>query len=439
MNILNVLPHSKEAEIAVLGGLINNSNYLNEVQAIVVSDDFYVDTHKIIFEVLNNLEQKEIKIDILSIVEELKEINKLEKVTISYIAQLQNSFLVGTNVIYYAECIKKSSTKRKLISIGRQLVDKGFKEDMDPKEIIDFTQDEIYSVQVNSQKDMTPIDLCIENAISDMEASYLNGGGLLGLTTGFKSLDKASSGLVKGDLIILAARPSMGKTALALNIGFNSAEKGSKVAIFSLEMTKEQLIHRSISSKALIDLNKVRKGILEDDEWVKLTNIASFLSELPISIDDKSGITLNDIKAKCKKLKQSQGLDVVIIDYLQLIQGDKDTTVREQEIAKISRGLKVLAKDLEITIIALSQLSRAPEQRTDHRPILSDLRESGSIEQDADTVIFLYRDEYYNAETEDRNIAEVIYSKNRNGEVGTAKLIWIGKYQKFAEIDMIHR
>ncbi|WP_368240459.1 replicative DNA helicase [Clostridium paraputrificum] len=434
MNDTRQLPHSIEAEQAALGCIINYKSQLALAEDVLKDDDFYWDKHKRIFSTIKALSRKDMNIDLITLLNELKVSDSIDKCGgVSYITELATNTVFSSNVESYVKIIKDKSDRRNLIRAGRELISKSY-EESEVESIIFTVEDKIYKV-INSKESEDILDMgqSVEKVLTRIENNYCNGGKILGNTTGFKEIDNTISGLQKGDFIIVAARPSMGKTAFALNIG-QHASKGASVGIFSLEMTTEQLMERLISSRSLVEFGKIKTGKLDEAEFRKITDAANVLAKRKIFIDDKS-TNLSDIKAKCRNLKIKEGLDVVIIDYLQLIEISDKTNSREQEIAKISRELKKLAKKLEITIVALSQLSRAPEQRTDHKPILSDLRESGSIEQDADVIFMLYRDEYYNKESEEKNIAEVIINKNRNGETKTIKLGWIGQYQRFATLD----
>ena len=434
MNDTRQLPHSIEAEQAALGCIINYKSQLALAEDVLKDDDFYWDKHKRIFSTIKALSRKDMNIDLITLLNELKVSDSIDKCGgVSYITELATNTVFSSNVESYVKIIKDKSDRRNLIRAGRELISKSYEEG-EVESIVSTVEDKIYKV-INSKESEDIIDMgqSVEKVLTRIENNYCNGGKILGNTTGFKEIDNTISGLQKGDFIIVAARPSMGKTAFALNIG-QHASKGASVGIFSLEMTTEQLMERLISSRSLVEFGKIKTGKLDEAEFRKITDAANVLAKRKIFIDDKS-TNLSDIKAKCRNLKIKEGLDVVIIDYLQLIEISDKTNSREQEIAKISRELKKLAKKLEITIVALSQLSRAPEQRTDHKPILSDLRESGSIEQDADVIFMLYRDEYYNKESEEKNIAELIINKNRNGETKTIKLGWIGQYQRFATLD----
>ena len=426
------LPQSLEAEQALLGCLINCPSEFVEIEDLVFPDDFYYSKHKELFIALKELSKKDSAIDFVTILEELKTSNKLTAVGgVTYITELSN-YICTSNIKSYIDILKDKSNRRALIKVARKTIQNAYSEDLE--KVTEEIEDSVYKINNNCENtNFNEIGQVVEDTLKQIEINYQNGGKILGISTGYKDLDNTISGLQKGDFIIVAARPSMGKTAFALNIA-QYASKGANVGIFSLEMTKEQLAQRMISARCLIEFEKIKTGNLTDKEFEKMATGINEISSRHIFIDDES-TTLASIKAKAKWLKNRKGLDVIMIDYLQLIESTEKSASREQEVSKISRELKKLAKQLNITVIALSQLSRAPEQRSDHRPILSDLRESGSIEQDADIILMLYRDEYYNKETDDKNIADVIINKNRNGEVKTIKLGWLGQYQRFAELD----
>lgn len=430
---INEMPKNIELEQALLGELITNSFLLNRVKGTLKVDDFYLMHHQTIYKVLCEMNDNEMSIDLVTFIAYIKTRNLIEKCnSISYVSELATNSISSENVKEYANIIKELSSRRKLIVLGKKLVVDSASKDI--SKLINSTEDELYTIaQDKKENSIVSIKDALTEALEKMEENYKNNGNILGETTGYRDIDKTIGGLVKGDFIVVAARPSMGKTAFALNIG-QYASKNSKVAMFSLEMTTNQLTNRLISARCLIEFEKIKTGKLSDEEFAKIMKGSSELTNRNIVIEDNA-TTLNDIVTKCTNIKIKQGLDVVIIDYLQLIEVAERTSSREQEIAKVSRTLKKLAKKLNITIIALSQLSRAVEQRADHRPTLSDLRESGAIEQDADIIMMLYRDEYYNKESERKGIAEVIINKNRNGEVKTINLAWIGQYQRFATLD----
>lgn len=436
MEELKALPSSIETEQVLLGCLINETSSFIEADEIIDEEDFYLNKHKQIYRTIKEIINKGSSADLVTISESLKKDNLLSECGgITYLSQLSSAAIGYSFLKNYIKIIKEKSARRKLILAGQKLIQSGFEADIDTT--IEETENKLFDILSSKSNDIVSVQEAVEMSFSTLEERYKVKGKLRGLSTGFHEIDKLSSGLRKTDFIVIAARPSMGKTAFALNIG-QAASKFGSVAIFSIEMAREQLMDRFLSARCLIDFNKITDGDLSDNQWGKILNEAALLKKRKLFIDDKARM-LNDIKAKCRKLKMQQGLDVAIIDYLQLIRTNKKTSSREQEVSYISQELKALAKELDITVIALAQLSRAPEQRLDHRPILSDLRESGSIEQDADIIHFLYRDEYYNKETEDRNIAEVITAKNRNGITKTTKLAWIGQYQRFGTLDVIHR
>jgi len=422
----------------VLGCVISSVDKLLEVELILLADDFYVDKHKKIYEIVISLFNRRVGIDLVTVLEEIRKKGLLDRCGgVTYITELATSYFASTNVIDYANIVKDKANRRRLIKTSKRLLESAYEEE-NIKSIIDKAENELYQVSSNQNtSESVTIYKTIEHTLIALEERYKNGGKLVGQSTGFSDLDKITCGLIKKDLIIIAARPSMGKTAFALNVG-QAVSKSANVAIFSLEMSKEQLTDRLLAAQCLVEYLKIKTGKLNDKEFEEISMGANELAKRKLVLDDTTTL-LSDIKAKCRKLKIQNGLDLVIIDYLQLIRTTLNTTNREQEVSHISRELKALAKELNLTMIALSQLSRAPEQRADHRPMLSDLRESGSIEQDADVIHFLYRDEYYNKESEDKNIAEIITGKNRNGQTATTKLAWLGQYQRFGNLDAIGR
>ncbi|ATD55424.1 replicative DNA helicase [Clostridium chauvoei] len=427
-------PQNIQAEQVVLGCIINDKEKLQEVEDVLTVEDFYLDKHRVIYESIKILSHKEIDVDLITLLEELNSKGIIEKCGgVNYVTEISSAAIYNDNVFNYTQIVKDKADRRKLIKAGRELIEKSY-EDNEIQEVVNGIEDKLYQAISKDSGNIISASDAVDEVLKQIEESYKNGGKITGKTTGFKELDTCLSGLQKGDFIVVAARPSMGKTAFALNIG-QYASKEAKVGIFSLEMPRSQLMQRLISSRCLVEFQNIKTGKLNTEQFGKIAIAANEIAKRSIYIDDES-ISIADIKSQCRNLKKKKGLDVVIIDYLQLIESLDKNYSREQEIAKISRELKKMAKKLDITVIALSQLSRAPEQRADHRPMLSDLRESGSIEQDADVIMFLYRDEYYNKESEEKNIAEVIVGKNRNGEVKTIKLGWVGQYQRFAPLDI---
>lgn len=427
-------PHSLEAEQSVLGAMIIDKEAIYTAVEWLRPEDFYKEANKEIFEAILSLFNRSEPVDIITLSEELKKRGTLENVGgVSYLTDLSGGVATTSNVKYYCEIVKEKSTLRRLIKTCDEIITKSYENSQDVNSIIEEAEKGIFDItQGRNKESFHPINKVLLDSFSKIEELAANQGELTGLTTGFIDIDNKLSGLQKSDLILLAARPSMGKTALGINIATNAAIKaGASVAIFSLEMSKEQLVNRMLSSVAHVDLQKIISGRLNEDEWIRIIEAMAPLSKAKVFIDDTPGISLMEMKAKCRKLKMEKGLDLVLIDYLQLMQLDSKYENRQQEISAISRGLKGLAKEMDCPVLALSQLSRAPELRADHRPILSDLRESGAIEQDADVVMFLYRDEYYHEDSEKKNIGEVIIAKHRNGPTGTVELVWKKEFTKF--------
>lgn len=430
-------PHNDDAEKSVLGSILLDKDALYEVLEILKPEDFYSEMHKEIYSAVIELYRKSQPVDILTVSEELKKRKSLEMVGgRAYIALLSTVVPSTSNAGEYAKIVAEKAVLRRLIGTASDIIEKGYQEKMESSEVLDFAERGIFEIaQSRQSKDFALIkDVLWENISKIDEMSKLE-GNITGLTTGFIDLDARTSGLQKSDLIMLAARPSMGKTAFALNIAQQAAIKSkARVLIFSLEMSRGQLGQRMLSMESRIEMQKLKTGTLERKDWDQIHIALDTLSKTSIYIDDTPGITAMEIKNKCRRLKAEKGLDLVVIDYLQLMSFEGRAESRQQEITALSRFLKQLAREMDCPVIVLSQLSRAPEQRNDHRPILSDLRESGSIEQDADIVMFLYRDEYYNPETTDKpNICEVNIAKQRSGPTGSIELTWLGKYTRFVD------
>lgn len=439
MDLVKIPPQDIEAEQAVLGSMLTDQDAVIAAIEVLKEDDFYREDNKIIYTALLNIYNRAEPIDIITLKSELSSMGKLEAVGgLEYIAQLPDKVPTTANVERYVKIVEEKSMLRNLVKTANEIINLGYDETENVEDIMDVAEKKIFDVmQRKNSKGYTPIKDILIDSFTQLENLYNQKGSITGVPSGFVELDRKTAGLHGSELILIAARPAMGKTAFALNIGTYAATRaGCPVAIFSLEMSKEQLANRILCSEALVDSNKVRTGELEDEEWGKLAQTSGELSTAEIYVDDTPGISVMEIRAKCRKLKLEKNIGLVIIDYLQLIQGSgKRGASREQEIAEISRSLKILAKELNVPVIALSQLSRAVEGRPDHRPMLSDLRESGSIEQDADIVMFLYRDDYYNENSEKKNIAEVIIAKQRSGSTGTVELAWLGSYTKFANLE----
>lgn len=430
-------PHSDDAEKSVLGSILLDKDALYEVLEILKTEDFYNEMHKEIYSAVIELYRKNQPVDILTVSEELKKRKSLDMVGgRAYIALLSTVVPSTSNAGEYAKIIGEKAVLRRLIGTASDIIEKGYQEKMESAEVLDFAERGIFEIAQSRQtKDFALIkDVLWDNIAKIDEMSKLE-GNITGLPTGFMDLDARTSGLQKSDLIMLAARPAMGKTAFALNIAQQAAIRGkAKVLIFSLEMSRDQLGQRMLSMESRIEMQKLKTGNLERKDWDQIHIALDTLSKTSIYIDDTPGITAMEIKNKCRRLKAEKGLDLIVIDYLQLMNFEGRSESRQQEISALSRFLKLLAREMDCPVIVLSQLSRAPEQRQDHRPILSDLRESGSIEQDADIVMFLYRDEYYNPETTDKpNICEVNIAKQRSGPTGTVELTWLGKYTRFVD------
>lgn len=438
MELGKVPPHDIEAEQAVIGSMLTDQEAVYAAIERLKPEDFYREDNKQIYTAILNIYNKAEPIDIITLKAELSSMGKLDAVGgLEYIVELPEKVPTTANVDRYIKIVEEKSLLRNLIRAANEILSSGYAQEDDVENIVDYAEKKIFDVmQKKSQKGYTTIKDVLVESFTKLEELYNQKEHITGVPTGFAELDKKTAGLHGSELILIAARPAMGKSAFALNIGSYAATRANvPVAIFSLEMSKEQVGNRILCSEALVDSNNVRTGELNDEELGKLAETSGELSQAPIYIDDTPGISVMEIRAKCRKLKLEKNIGLVIIDYLQLIQGSGKTSSREQEIAEISRSLKILAKEIEVPVIALSQLSRAVEARPDHRPMLSDLRESGSIEQDADIVMFLYRDDYYNEDSEKKNIAEVIIAKQRAGSTGTVELAWLGKYTKFANLE----
>lgn len=444
-------PNDKVAEQSVLGAVFLSSGAFVDAIEYLVPEDFYQHANQLVFKAMMNLNDRDEAIDAVTVVNELNKNNELEDVGgASYIAELAEAVPTASNVIYYAKIVRSKGVLRKLISAASEIVTESFDENEEVEDILDKAERSIMGVSEGvNEGGFKKISDVVSESLKEIEALYEDSSEITGLATGFKDLDKITTGLHSDELVILAARPAVGKTAFALNIVQNVATKSNATAaVFSLEMSAEQLVNRMICSEGSIDANHLRTGQLDQNEWKNLIVAMGSLSKTSIYIDDTPGIKMSEIRAKCRRLAKETGkLDIIIIDYLQLIEGTGQEN-RQQEVSAISRQLKKLAKELHVPVIALSQLSRGVEQRQDKRPVLSDIRESGSIEQDADIVAFLYRDDYYDSEgsddddepqedtNQDVGEVEVIVSKNRSGPRGTVKLLFVKSYNKFSNIAM---
>ncbi len=438
-NILKrVLPHSMEAEQSVIGSMIMDREAIVVASELISSEDFYNKQYGVLFETMCELNDAGSPVDLVTLQNRLQSKDVPPEVSsLEFVRDILSAPLITANIKHYANIVAEKSTLRKLIRLNEEIANAcyGGKESLEY--ILEDTEKRVFQlVQKRTTDAYVPIRQVVMNAMDKIEAAAKNKGSVTGIPTGFLDLDYRTAGLQPSDLILIAARPSMGKTALMLNLARNVAfKKNLCMAVFSLEMSKEQLVNRMFSMESNVDSQKLRTGQLNDQEWEKLIESAGVIGKSSLIIDDTPGISIAELRSKCRKYKLEHDLSVIMIDYLQLMTGSGRTDSRQQEISDISRSLKSLARELSVPVIALSQLSRAVEQRPDHRPMLSDLRESGAIEQDADVVMFIYRDEYYNKDSEKRGITELIIAKQRNGPIGTVELAWIPEYQRFANLE----
>ncbi len=431
-----VPPHSLEAEKSVLGACLLDEDALYEVREVLKSEDFYSENHREIFSSIESLNLKSEPVDSLTVSEDLKKKKTLEAVGgRTFVMSLADQVPTTSNVSYYAKIVSEKAVLRRLIKTAGEIREHSFLEKIKPEEVLDRAEQEIFEIARQRQKsDYTALQEILFTNMETFDKLAQSEGEVTGVTTGFMDLDSKTAGFQKSNLIVVAARPAMGKTAFALNIALQAAKKASaSVLIFSLEMDKEELGQRLISIETKLEMQKLKTGNMDTRDWERIHLGMDELSEVNIHIDDTPGISVMEMKNKCRRLKAEKGLDLIVVDYLQLMNIQGKSESRQQEVSALSRMLKLLAREMDCPVILLSQLSRAPEQRTDHRPILSDLRESGSIEQDADMVIFLYRDDYYNEDSEEPGVCEVIIAKQRSGPTGTVKLTWIAKNTKFVD------
>ncbi|HDR7766775.1 TPA: replicative DNA helicase [Bacillus paranthracis] len=434
------IPNYIEAEKMILGSILQEQELIEKVQEVLVVKDFYHINHQYIYEIMLSLFEEDNPIDIISVTGQVQDKNLIDNIPPSYLAELLDTVHSTNGISYYINLVKESSGKRNLHRIAQTIANDAYNSDKDLDEIINQAGEDLAKVSDSQGRDdrMRSAMEIVSSTYEKIELISTHKGDIVGIPTGYSELDRMTSGLNNSDLIIVAARPSVGKTAFALNIAQNVATRSRKnVAIFSLEMDSNQLMMRILCAEGNIDAANLRNGKLSNEEWTKLTMAMGVISNSPLFIDDTPGISIEEIKKKCRKLKRERGLSLVLIDYLQLVtvmQSNKSTN-RQEEVSIISKSLKALARELNVPIIALSQLSRGVESRQDKRPMMSDIRESGSIEQDADVVAFLYRDDYYNADTEAKNIIEIIISKQRNGPTGVVELAFIKEFNKFVNLE----
>lgn len=432
-----VLPHSIEAEQSVIGSMIMDAEAIVLASEIISGDDFYNKQYGIVFDTMVELHNGGKPVDIVTLQNSLKEKNVPAEVSsLEFIRDLVTAVPTSANIKSYATIVSEKSMLRRLIRLMDEIENTCYTEKEPLEVILEDTEKRVFNlVQKRNTGEFVPIRQVVMNAMEKIEKAAKNKGSVTGIPTGFLDLDSRTAGLQPSDLILIAARPSMGKTAFVLNIAQHVAFKQNMtVAIFSLEMSKEQLVNRMFSLESKVDAQDLRTGQLSEADWEKLIESAGTIAQSNLIIDDTPGISIAEMRSKCRKYKMDHDLKLIIIDYLQLMSGSGKSDSRQQEISDISRSLKALARELSVPVIALSQLSRAVEQRPDHRPMLSDLRESGAIEQDADVVMFIYRDDYYNHETEKKNVAEIIVAKQRNGPIGTVELVWLPNYTQFANM-----
>lgn len=439
--IKRIPPHNVEAERAVIGSMIMDQDAIQAVLDLVASEDFYQGQYGVIFDALVDLYRSGVGTDLVTLQNKLRELKVSQELSsVKYIGGLLNSVPTSIHVKHYATIVHEKAVLRRLIQTTERIARDCYMDHQSLEEVLEGAEKSIFGVtQQRGRNEFEPIKDIALRTLGSVEMAAKEEGKITGLETGFWELDKKTAGLQKSDLILIAARPSMGKTAFVLNLAEYIALHSKKtIAIFSLEMSKEQVVKRMFAINAHVDSQKIRTGDLESEEWERLVASVKRIGNARMVIDDTSGVTVSEIRSKCRKLKAAHGLDLVIIDYLQLMSGGsgRRNDNRQQEITEISRSLKVMARELNVPVVALSQLSRAVEQRPDKKPMLSDLRESGAIEQDADIVMFLYRDEYYNLDTEEKGVAEINIAKQRNGPTGLVKLAWLSKYTKFGNLEM---
>lgn len=437
--IKRIPPHSAEAEQSVIGSMIMDRDAIVAAMEVITGEDFYEKQYMILFDTMVELFNEGKPVDLITLQDRLKEKDVPPQVSsLEFIRDLVTAVPTSANVKYYAEIVREKAVLRRLIKVSEETANECYldKENLDT--ILEKAEKSIFNiVQNRGSKEFTDIKDVVLRSIDSIEAAAKNQGSVTGIATGFYDLDYKTAGLQPSDLILIAARPSMGKTAFALNIAEYAALKsGVTTAIFSLEMSQDQLVKRILAMNSKVDSQAIRTGNLSSEDWANLMESARIIGNSNLVIDDTSAISVTEMRSKCRKLKMEKNLGLIIIDYLQLMtSGSKRSESRQQEISEISRSLKSLAREINVPVIALSQLSRAVEQRPDKRPMLSDLRESGAIEQDADVVMFIYRDDYYNHDTEEPGVSEIIIGKQRNGPVGTVKLAWLAQYTKFANLE----
>lgn len=433
--IKRVLPHSIEAEQSVIGSMMLDREAIVVASELISGEDFYHKQYGIVFDSMVELHEEGRPVDVVTLQDRLKEKDVPPEVSsLEFIRDILTAVPTSANIKSYAAIVAEKSILRKMIRLNEDIANQCYSGKESMEVILEDAEKRIFElVQNRNSGEFVPIRQVVMNALEKIEAASKNSGRVTGIATGFLDLDYKTSGMQPADLVLIAARPSMGKTAFVLNIAQHVAFRLKEaVAIFSLEMSKEQLVNRMFSLESNVDAQNLRNGTLSDEEWEKLIESAGVIGKSKLIIDDTAGISISELRSKCRKFKLEHNIKMIIIDYLQLMSGSGRSESRQQEISEISRSLKKLARELNVPVLALSQLSRAVEQRPDHRPMMSDLRESGAIEQDADVVMFIYRDDYYNKDSEKKGISEIIIGKQRNGPIGTVELVWLPEYTKFA-------
>lgn len=441
--IKRILPHSVEAEQCVIGSMLMGREAIMTASEMLTSDDFYQRQYGIIFEAIVELFNEGKAVDVVTLQNRLREKDVPPEISeMEFVRDLLSTVPTSANIKHYAAIVSEKAVLRRLIRLTEEIENECYLNREPVEEILDSTEKKMFQLlQQRDSGDMVPIRQVVMDTLENIEKASRTKGNVTGLPTGFTDLDYKTSGFQNSDLILVAARPSMGKTAFVLNIAqYMAFKKNLSVAIFSLEMSKQQLMNRLLSMESRVDSQSMRTGNLKDEDWSKLIESAGVIGDSNLIIDDTPGITVRELRSKCRRYKLEHGLDIVMIDYLQLMSGGgRGSDSRQQEISDISRSLKGLARELNVPVVALSQLSRAVESRTDHRPMLSDLRESGAIEQDADVVMFIYRDDYYKKDSEMKGVAEIIIAKQRNGPIGTVNLVWLPDYTKFMNLEQERR
>ena len=437
--IKRIFPHSVEAEQSVIGSMLMGREAIMAASEMLTSDDFYQRQYGIIFEAMVDLFNEGKAVDIVTLQNRLREMDVPPEISeMEFVRDLLSAVPTSANIRHYAAIVSEKAVLRRLIRLTEEIENECYLNREPVEEILENTEKKMFQLlQQRDSGDMVPIRQVVMDTLENIERASKTKGNVTGLATGFTDLDYKTSGFQNSDLILVAARPSMGKTAFVLNIAqYMAFKQHLSVAIFSLEMSKQQLMNRLLSMESRVNSQSMRTGNLKDEDWSKLIESAGLIGDSNLIIDDTPGITVRELRSKCRKYKLEHGLDIIMIDYLQLMSGGgRNSDSRQQEISDISRSLKALARELNVPVVALSQLSRAVESRTDHRPMLSDLRESGAIEQDADVVMFIYRDDYYHKDSEMKGVAEIIIAKQTNGPIGTVNLVWLPDYTKFMNLE----